>query len=493
MDKLEKIRREIERAQKHELLRRILKYSCMCLGVVTILAVCLTYLTGNRFDFQNTNIKPTALLEAYSTPQNADVHIYGDQNFYKTIRTNNEAVLDVGRYAVKFSLNGYRDWFKEISLDQGQVLWLNYAVMIAEDVQTSDVANITGPISSALKTRDNKWILLHLNNPDQPAFNLLAVEDPTNIKITPVTIPDGILSVSDPDTPSNLQIIESDTGSRYFLLRHDYTAGGVAKSEFIYFDRRDLKTFHNISRDFAVDIKSIAFNQRGENQFYAIDSSDNLRKIDYNNRSVSAPLVEHAVKFEQYDDKVTAITLNSEGQKTIGVLYNNKYYAIQTYPAGDDLLTDAYFTNYYNLDYVVILHGDTVEIVRRPLERAVAYLPSYQVDFTPKWISLNASGRFILVGADEHIDSYDQELSQHKKFSISGLTQKPTWLDDFYLFANVNDQNKIFEFDGDNLNTLSAGAASRFALFDPNKRYLFSLNLDANGAQILQRSKLTAN
>jgi hypothetical protein len=137
------------------------------------------------------------------------------------------------------------------------------------------------------------------------------------------------------------------------------------------------------------------------------------------------------------------------------------------------------------------LHGDTIETVQRPLENGIKYLPTYQADFIPEWISLNASGRFILVGNREKIDSYDQELKQHKKFSIAGLTQKPTWLDDFYLFANINGNNEIFEFDGDNLNEIADGAnGSSFALFSSNKRYLFSLNTDEAGKVALQRSKL---
>ena len=492
MDKLEKIRRDIERSKKNELFRRVLKYVCMCLGIAAILTVCIIYLTGNRFDFLNTNIKSTGLLEAYSTPTGMNVHIYGDNGFYKSLRTNDETVLDVGNYSVKFSGSGYRDWYKEVSIGQGQVLWLNYAVMIPKTVQTDEVANITGPIVDAKKTRDNRWILLNLAGFIRPTFNLLSVSDPTNIRISNFNLPDGVLSSTDVDTASRVSIVESDTSSRYFLLRHDFTAGGMASVEYIYFDRRDLRVFYNITRDFAIDIKSIAFSQRNENQFYIIDHNNYLRKIDYGSRSVSAPLIEHVLKFEQYDDKLVSISLNDKQEKTIGVIHNGKYRAIQTYT--DGLMTDAYFTNYYNIDYVVILHGDTIEIVKRPLENSIEYLPVYEVDFTPAWISLNAPGRFVLVGDREKIDSYDQELKVHKKFSIAGLVQKPTWLDDFYLFANINGDGAVFEFDGENLNEITKVVSeSRFALFSADKRYLFSLDLNNSNKIILQRSKLMVN
>ncbi|MCL1929739.1 PEGA domain-containing protein [Candidatus Saccharibacteria bacterium] len=493
MDKLEKIRRDIERTKKNELLRRILKYVCMCLGMAVIFIFCIMRLSGNRFDFINTDIKATGLLEVYSHPSGANAHIYGNDGFYKGLRTNDETVLDVGSYAVKFSRDGYRDWYKEVSLSKGQVLWLNYAVMIPEIIKTDEVANVTGPILDAKKTRDNKWILLELGDFSQPTFDLLAVDDPTNVKITSFKIPDGVLSKPDADTSSKISIVEGDTSSRYYLLRHDFTATGAVTVEYIYFDRRDLKTFRNITRDFAIDIKNIAFSQRSDNQFYIIDDNDHLRRIDYGGQSMTAPLIEHVLKFTQYDDKLVSISLNDKQEKTVGITYGNgKYRAIQTYT--DKLITDAYFTNYYNVEYLVILHGDRVEIVQRPLENSIKYLSTYKTDFTPEWISLNASGRFILVGGREKIDSYDQELKQHKKFSIAGLVQKPTWLDDFYLFVNVNGNGKVFEFDGDNLNEITDVAGmSSFALFSPNKRYLFSLGastVSATDKTILQRSKL---
>jgi hypothetical protein len=490
MDKLAKIRRDVERSKRYELTRRIFKYIGMILGVAAILTVCITYLTGHRFDFANTNFQQTGLLEAYSAPTGMDVHVYRDDGFYKGLRTNDETVLDVGNYAVKFSGKGYRDWYKEVSLNQGQVLWLNYAVMIPEKITTDEVANVTGSILGAKKTRDNKWILLNLAGFDRPTFSLLAIDDPTNIKITNFNIPEEILTKTDDGTAASVSIVESDTSSRYYLLRHDFISGGNAATEYIYFDRRDLKVFHNISRDFAIGIKSIAFSQRDENQFYIIDSSDYLRKLDYSGRFVSVPLTEHTLKFEQYDDKIVSISLNAQGEKTVGVTYNGKYRAIQTYV--DNLATDAYFTNYYNIDYVVIAHGNALEVVQRPLESGIKYLPSYIADFEAEWLSLNASGRFLLIGNHERIDSYDMELKQHKKFSIAGLTQKPIWLDDFYLFTSINGKNKIFEFDGDNLNDIAVGNSSvaSFALFSSNKRYLFSLSTGATDQVILQRSKL---
>ncbi|MDR1300290.1 MAG: PEGA domain-containing protein [Candidatus Nomurabacteria bacterium] len=478
MDKLKRLKKDIKTVRRNELIVRILKYAAMTVGALALLAFSFVRVVGNRIDTDG--LKPTALLQLASSPNGASIFV---DDVEKNFRTPNEVVLDIGSHAVKMTLNGYHDWQKNFDMVQGQVLWLNYALFVPTDLQTDDVANVANNIRDMVKSRDNKWILLqHL---PFNSFSMLSVNNPTNIQVNNFSLPADTLSPADEGTEPDLAIVEGDVGSRYFLFKYSFISGGAEKVEYIYLDRTNLKVAYNLTREFAIDIKQISFHQHGERQFYIIDSGDNLRLLDYNNKSVSAPLVEHALKFSQYDEKLTSISLDSKGEKTVGVTYRGKYRAIKTFDVAAPV--DAYFVNYYNKDHVVVTDGKTIFNIAEPLDDAPKETELDAGLDKIDWLRVNNSGRIILAGSASAVMSYDQETKHRGEYQAP---TRPYFVDDFHVaWRTAAGSGKVVlaDFDGDNQYTLPLSGQTIFLSND--KKYLFSLQ-KIDDKNVLQRSKM---
>jgi hypothetical protein len=481
MDKLHKLKKDIKTVRRNELFVRILKYSAMTIGAAALLLFSFIRVTGNRIDIGEREFKPTGLVQFESSPAGATVTM-DDREL--SPRTPGEVVADVGSHSVRFSLNGYHDWNKSFSINQGQVLWLNYALLIPRDLQTDEIANIDYNIKSLTRSRDSKWALLQYT--DFNKFALLSVDNPINIRVTNFSLPADILSTPDVGTTASITVIEGDYSSRYFLLRHDFTSDNVAKKEFIYFDRRDLNAAYNLTREFAIDVKKIVFDENNERRFYIVDANDNLRSLNHNDKSMSTPVVAKVLTFSQYRDKVITVALGGKDEQTVGVTYNDKYFVLKTFPA--NIHVEAYFMNYFNRDYVVLTDGQQLYLIANPLDERWREEQILAID-APKidWVQVNGSGRIILVGNGQQVISYDQETHERVEYPA---VNRPRFLDDFHVFWQDGTTNMLADFDGSNSHSLPLNTPTLFLSND--KKYLFSLGV-GEVKTIFQRSRLVIN
>jgi hypothetical protein len=260
----------------------------------------------------------------------------------------------------------------------------------------------------------------------------------------------------------------------------------VAKKEFIYFDRRDLKVAYNLTRDFSLEVKQIVFDQHNERQFYAVDSSDNLRLLNHNDKSILTPISNKILSFNQYDDKLTTITTSGKNEQVVGLTYGDKYVALKTFPIGTHV--EAYFMNYFNKDYEVITDGQELYLIANPLderwrEEQTLAIEAPQID----WVQVNSSGRIILVGAGQQVISYDQETHERVEYTAAS---RPYFLDDFHVFWQDGANNVLADFDGSNNHQLPLKSPILFLSND--KKYLFSLGV-GEVKTIFQRTKLVVN
>lgn len=476
---LAKAQERVARQIKFRKYRIIPIYFLMTISLTVGVLFTTFWIQGWQLDMKNQEFRQVALLKYSSFPQNAYVNIDDDP---KTYRTNNQHEIELGHHQISFSLDGYRTWNKEFDISANQVLWLDYAILVPNDIQTKTISATDKNITNIQKSPDNAKLLIQYDEYNK--FALMDISSPNNIRTTDFEIPDSLLSKPDKSAQNqSLTIVNWDSSSQYIIFQHNYGD----KFEYLFLDPKNLNEAWNISVDLDIGIKKIDFNYRNKKQFYIIDNNDNLRLIDYDKKSVSAPVVKHVLLFTQYNDKLVSLSVNDDGTSTVGVTYGDRYYNIQSFD--DTNLTLARYSRYDNIDYLAILHGDILQIIQKPLEDSANYLDPQTLPFNADNLSLSPNGRIIMANNDSQIYTYDLGIATKQSFTFPSINQ-PQWVDDYHLCGSIDGKIIMIDYDGTNSQIITDGTL--IGLLDNNKKFLYTTNKHTD-KNLLQQSKLVDN
>lgn len=489
MEEIQKVRKKVAQSRKNELRVRILKYAVMSVGALILLTVALFYVLAYRFDVKNVEVRQTGLVKFASSPNGARIYIDGE---LKNIRTASEQVLDIGEHSVRYEMDGYRSWEKTFALSHGQVLWLDYVLMLPDALQFDTVAEISGGVKDIVVTRDGRRALVQYAS--SARFALVTMSDPTKVNVEEFMLSGGAVSTSDGE--EEFEIIGDDSWSKRFLIQHRFAVDGEQRHEYIVVNRDDLVSPKNLTNDLVIDVKEVAFSEDKEDQFYVIDTSDDLRLVDHGAKSISAPIVRGAILFSQYRDKMAVASNNSKGEVTFGALRSGRdYKAVKNFLAADGELgdIDVNFNSYFNKDYMVILARNQVNIISEPFSNVYETIELFNggEDILSannfKWTTVSENGQVILVGDDEFTYYYNMETKEeiYRAFIHDSLlgqmdeggetsasarhATRPKFIDKFKVLAG----SKLLDVDGSNAYELEEPVGKVFLSGD--KRYMFGL------------------
>lgn len=115
---------------------------CVVLGTA---ATIIAYGRGYRFDFNNSNVRPTGLMSATSQPVGAQVFIDGKLRAATDISFN----IDPGWYTVTIAKEGYQSWEKRLRV-QGEVVTRADAMLLPSNPSLTAITGngVVAPILS---------------------------------------------------------------------------------------------------------------------------------------------------------------------------------------------------------------------------------------------------------------------------------------------------------------------------------------------------------
>ena len=251
-----------------------------------------------------------------------------------------------------------------------------------------------------------------------------------------------------------------------------------------------------MTRDFGMDLSQPHFSGTNGNVIFALTGTD-LRKIDYGNRSISAPLASNVTDYVLYSNSriafVSRTQTDDQVTQTVSIYDDGQNKEIKHYDDDDKTLID--FSRVNDVDYLAVARGETVAIYPDPLDNngsgpdevsdEVAYLSSPGgID----WMEMSRNGRFVIAGRGHKVVCYDIETTENYSFELS-REGEPEWLDDYHLLDIRDDAITMVEFDGQNAEHIVSGHLPAFLSNDGE--YLFSLD-DISGGVVLQRSSMIA-
>ena len=446
--------------QRKQVAIRFFTYGVMAIATVVGVIVCIGWAMGYRFDLMSGQLSQVALLQ------------FNINGASLSTRTPTRSNIKTGQTKVSMSLTGYRGWSKTVSALPSSVRWLDYARLVPQNVKTESVKTFTNVVDM-LPTPDRKWAAV-LTNESTGDATLVDLADPKQIKFSVIELSNLHLAT---DGESKFKIIEWDKDSRYLLVKHQLGD----QAEYLEYDRQD-KITRNLSSDFGGDV------------IYTLTGAD-LRKINYADKSISAPLATGVTNYVLLGDsgRIVYLSKKVDGGKTsqvISIYDDGKITKLKTYDDAKTTLIGFFRNN--DIDYLAVGRGEMVSVYPDPLKRqrqshdfnkSVAYLSSPGgID----WMKVNPTGRFVLAGKGNKVVCYDVETTENYSFELARRGE-PVWLDGYHLLDVKNGVLNMVEFDGQNIQHLVSGRLPAF--LSANEKYLLSLDSISGGA-VLQRSQM---
>lgn len=471
-------------------------YALMVGSVVAIVSILVLIMLGYRFNRFDGRVEQGGLVQFDSRPSGATVTVDQTQLANKTA---SKITLTTGKHTITMTRDGYTAWKKDVNVKAGTILWLNYALMVPNKINSTVVSEQTA-VSSTLASPDKKYLAM-VGAPSEPVITVMPLNDQTPVPAK-VTIPAGTFTVPDADKPSVFTLKSWDKENRHALVEHTYNDG---VSEYIYVDLRGQDAARNITTSFGLSLQNIAFSLQDSNQLYALTTDHELRRVSLADNTISAPLLTNVADFDQGDRSTLTFTTlpdpstnkRSAGYLTVG---RDKAKIINS-TASVDAPYFVRMTGYYNDKFFVIADGQDVSIVTGDvpvsdsmdtlsLTRVAQYrlgAAAAQIDFSPY------ESRFVYAVDAKGVVVYDLELHHLSRTPAEGIAQtRPlNWLNTYHFATTQGGEFAYYDFDGTNRHVIATKALDMPAIMSENNRYFYHYTTTDKGVGLVRTKLLT--
>jgi hypothetical protein len=461
-------------------------YGFMTLATVVISAICILLVLGYRFDIKSNRLEQGSLVQFRSIPDGSVITLDGVKLGFTT---PGKLEVSAGQHTVTYKKAKYLEWTKTITVDAGELRWLNYARLVPEKITTKPIV-AANDVSEGLPTPDRKFLAtVSAARPGEVA--IYDLRDLTKVTSKVYTIPATLITT--PDQASTYQIVEWDSASRYLLFAR--TTG--ATTEYLRLDRTtDSGSVVNLTKEFSLPFAQPHFSGTSGNVYYVLTGSD-LRRVDLGNKSISAPLVAGVESYQLYHENDIAFVAVRADKKIAGVYISSKETIVRSYAPTDVVMVD--LTEYFSDYYLAVSRAERVEIVKDPTQATAsstsAHYAVFDTAFVPTKLDFASSGRFLTALSGRAYQLYDLETDSKASVNMADSDRtmaSPRWIDDYYLADVVDGSVRIYEFDGANTHTITNAQPSLPVFFSDNGNFLISFGLQ-DGKIVMQSSQMVVN
>lgn len=472
-------------SKRAKLALRFFTYGVMTVATIVISALCILLALGYRFNDNSRSFEQGGLMQFRSAPQDAVITVDGKEQDF---RTPGKLTVPAGRHDVSMTLEGYREWRKSVDIAAGQLLWLNYTRFIPNDITTKNIREFD-TVAGALISPNRRFAVIQPKS-DEPKLIYADIRDETDVRYEEVIIPAKAYA-SASAAGHTFELLEWQLDGRYLLVRHRV---GDSVNEVLRLDRQQPEEAVNISAKYGA-IQQLQFLGSNAGVVIALIGNE-LRRLEVDGET-STLLVNNVTFFELYRDDLIGFIAERNGQRQVGVYKDDQETLLAEFPI-DETPLKVDVSNYYNDDYLAYSHGKTVTIVRNPSEATVTS-PRTNIIFNVdqpavEWLYFANNGRMLVAQHQASFTTYDLELEDTYRHSFT--TSKPVtrpfkWFDDYNLYADLDGNLRIIEYDGTNERALTSVAEGYPVSISENGEAMFSFGKNtSNNRYELQRSNL---
>lgn len=484
------------KTKREKITHLIITAVVMPVSVIVIVSLLVGYILGYRFNLSDNSITQGGLLQLGSTPSSAKVVI--DDEMIRN--TPGRADLASGSHTLHIDKDGYRSWYKNITINPGKILWNNYVRLIPEDPTIKAMRSYSSVDSSVVSSGGNRIAIIE--NKTMPTITIedITVDTPEQ---TVATIPSTLYAqATKKDARHTFELVDwAPRGDSVVLVRH--TVGNIV--ELLSVNIIDTKRSSNITTILGQEPRKVQYMRSQDDQVIVL-AKDGIRIVDVQAKTVSAPVVKDAIDFEYgYDNYISYLkktnltdvyevgywTPGAQSGRIIQKVksttrprmqiaqYDRKqFFAIQT-----DTMTTLYQSQ---------LPASSDQPFDRDKDTTLQHV--IKTKSSPDSVTFSPSGRFVSVKQGLTVYNYDIELADQHEIQLSDTLHKKDsklqWLSDFHYWTSNDKQVAISEYDGNNTHALAVFMPDQAVTFSRNGNYLYVMQQQGKKVQLARISML---
>jgi len=444
----------------------------LLLTVLIVLSTILLVLFGNgyRFNLKTGEITGGGLIMLKSEPGDAGIYIDSED----TGRTPKRIPIKAGQYELKLVKAGYRDWVKNIDVERSEVTWVQYPLMVPDDLKTTELP-LAEPVQAFTQSHNRRLLAMATIGTNA---GVIVVESGKSEPRTVFNLPSDLLAQG-----AQIEQVSWAQDDDHLLARVR------TPTEILYFtfSVSNNTDTHNLTREFSLPLDNLEFSFDNWQELYWL-SPQGLRKLDLAGRTVSAILAENVHSFIVSPEALFLVQTKDAHQQITRLQDTTPKVLVENLPAAQYRLAYINFDgkrllaiNELGTKQVSIYSSTTdsgQELKPLPNTTATELLPSPDT-------------RYLLMRDGNQFVTYDFEFSRIYRFSLDlpGLANL-NWSDRYHLLGSAGGRTYMFEFDGGNLEPL-VGQSGLAAFASNDQSLVYSIGSSIiDGRPVLQSTLL---
>lgn len=482
--------------KRANLIKLYVGYALMAvaIGIGTLIILYSSF--GYTFDRNAGVVVQNGLVFVSSQPSGARIEITGDDKPKVPVEnTNTRLTIREGRYHIKLTKEGYRDWQRDFELDGGSVEQLVYPMLFPKDLKTTDVQSYDKAPGLITSSPDRRWLLVQKPNGLVADFDVFEANEKEPVA-EPVSIPLNILSASGTGT---VKVVEWSTNNKQVLLKHTFGD----KSEYILFNHEVPAESLNVNRHLGIDPTDVALFDKQADRLYVLRPSGQLELITLKDKNVQVvansvvTFKPHGTDMVEYVSNETAATTN---KVSVRIKDGDNTYTLRELPAGTTYLIDlARFNNHWYVvagaasENKVYVYDNPLEVLKQKTPTASIPARTLRVN-NPLKVAFSANARFISAQGDQKdFAVYDAETGRLYRYEVEADLDPALpaqWMDGHRLSAVVGKRVLVFDFDGSNVQWLNGALSATYPQFDREYTAIYTLASTTDNKFAVTRTSL---
>lgn len=450
-------------------------------GCAIILMTTILVFVAYGFGFQNGQVIQNGLVFVSSTPQSAQIYI--NNKLYKD-QTNTRVVLPSGVYNFALKRTGYRTWQRSISVTGGLVESFVYPFLFPTSLTATTRQTYATTPSLVTQSLDRRWLLVARPR-SFSSFDMYDLNNPSQAPVI-VNLPDGLLT--DATSSQSLQTVAWAGDNTHLLLEHQYDG----KTEYILVNRTNPDQSINLTRNLSLSTTAsdVRLNDEKYNQYVILDTTAHtLTRATLGTAQTTpyASSVSSVLAYTTYGtNTLLYVTPDTTDKAKVDVdLYDGtNTYLIRRAAANTTYLLN--LSTYSGALYVAVsaaseneayVYEDPASQIANPHVGVAIPAEVFSI-IDPNYLQTSTNGQYIAFEHGTQFAVYDADNQESFSYTVPGALDTPqthaTWMDAARLMYVSKGQLVVFDYDGQNRQTLVSTDAAYIPSFDPNYKNMYT-------------------
>lgn len=459
--------------------RLFIGYGLMAVAIGIATTIIAFEAFGFGLDRKTGTVIQNGLLFIDTHPEAAQITLNGEDKG----QTDARLVIPDGQYTVELKREGYRGWQRTFRLEGSKIERLVYPFLFPEQLDNEDVQLYSETPAFSTQSLDRKWVIVQRVG----IINSFDIYDLSSENVDPVelTLADTLFTGFGTGAHS-LELADWSTDNRHVLLKHIFDGG----FEFIMVDREQPALSINVNRTINRAPTAITLRDKKFDELYLHTLPAGTLELADTGAGTVLPVLTSVLAYKTYSTEEILFATSegaAVGKTLVKIRTTDKVQVLRELPAGDPtyLLDISKFDGAWFMvagasqEKKAYIYKEAFETLSRtsgnkiPIPEAVL-----KTDNNAQFISFSANVRFVSLQGGNQFAVYDAENDKLFRFNTKltlAETEKARWMDGHRLALNSEGRLKIFEFDGNNMQDLTALQGNHLPYFDRDYDRLFTI------------------